>query len=147
MVKIDLSQLNRAGSGSGSLPTSPSGRRSSIDLDPQSLREFQQRERDESLFHSGSPRGGGCTPRGGSAFSGPLSPSSGVPAASGGPRVGLPPAVAAKSAAAAFGMSSRVGGSHDTMQLGGNAAQVVAQQRRASAVVPDSMSQEDIMSR
>ena len=67
----------------------------------------------------------------------------------------LNPAAAAKAAAAKFGMPpaaalgrrSSVVKTSESMQPVGNAAQLVAKQRRSSVTMPDSVTQGDIMSR
>ena len=66
----------------------------------------------------------------------------------------LNPAAAAKAAAAKFGMPSVALGrrssvvkTSESMQPVGNAAQLVAKQRRSSVTMPDSVTQGDIMSR
>ena len=66
----------------------------------------------------------------------------------------LNPAAAAKAAAAKFGMPSVALGrrssvvkTSESMQPVGNAAQLVAKQRRSSVTMPDSVTQGDILSR
>lgn len=115
-------------------------------LDP---REIQRLDRQDRLFttrHDESEAEGYAPPtRSAGSFS-----QAGAGSAAAAP---LNPATAAKAAAAMFGMSPALGRrasmvkTSESMQPVGNAAQLVAKQRRSSVSVPDSVTQGDIMSR
>ena len=115
-----------------------------LQLDP---KEIQRLDRQDRLFTRPDEESDGCAlpQRSSNSFN---------QTSAGSATAALNPAAAAKAAAAKFGMPSVALGrrssvvkTSESMQPVGNAAQLVAKQRRSSVTMPDSVTQGDIMSR
>ena len=116
-----------------------------LQLDP---KEIQRLDRQDRLFTRPDEESDGCAlpQRSSNSFN---------QTSAGSATAALNPAAAAKAAAAKFGMPpaaalgrrSSVVKTSESMQPVGNAAQLVAKQRRSSVTMPDSVTQGDIMSR